>query len=151
MSVVYWAVLWTLLLPLTVGAHNERRARRPPRLQSLLVGSTSARPLFGVYRRAPNPAGGRAVGGTACTASAGSLLVCLTVCHTQRKKADARAPANGRALAFVDDKLKHVHSPPPASSLYTRHYWPHVYHACVPCYDIWEFRGIFRAFFPSHC
>jgi hypothetical protein len=113
MSVVYWAVLWTLLLPLTVGAHNERRARRPPRLQSAVADSTSARPLFGVYRRAPNPAGGRAVAGTACTARAGSLLVGLTVCHTQRKKADARAPANGRALAFVDDKLKHVHSPLP--------------------------------------
>ena len=111
MSVVYWAVLWTLLLPSTVGAHNERRARRPPRHQSTTVGSACARPLFGVYRRAPYPAGGRAGAGTACTARTGELLVGLTVCHTQRKKADARAPVNRRALAFVDDKLKHVHSP----------------------------------------
>ena len=38
-----------------------------------------------------------------------------SVSHTKEKggRACALAPANGRALAFVDDKLKHVHSPLP--------------------------------------
>ena len=63
----------------------------------------------GARRRVARLANAALVGapgaGTACTARAraGALLVGLTVCHTQRKKADARA--RSRRLTGVRSRL----------------------------------------------
>ena len=115
------------------------------RAHARYLASTRALPTTPVGAPVPAPLAPRA---RPCRRAAGWPN---SVSHTKEKggRACALAPANGRALAFVDDKLKHVHSPPPASSLYTRHYWPHVYYACMPLLWHLGISGSFQGLFPK--
>ena len=126
-SEVYWAVLWTLLLPSTVGAHNERRVVLALAGGTVRVGWRSWVASHSVQCRVH----------TACTGAGLPSLHSGTVCHTKEKGGRTRALTR---FCWWQANTCTLYGYP---SLLT----PRVYHPMT----FREFRGIFRAFFIKRC